>query len=174
MKKPVRKPNTLTDEAKIITLICLLLENLGSLTEEELFETVTVGDTVAPFALSDALSTIEKKGLAEKSERYTITEIGRGWLNEFQSSLSITLKKSMLREGENVVRLGKLKKALRWGVRKEKSAYAFYVAFLNEMDGSVIMEVKIYSKTKESAEDIRDKFLKNPAKIIKNTITNFL
>jgi len=170
----MKKPAPLTDEVKIITLVCFLLENVGDLTEEQLYETATFEDAVSQFALSDALTTVEKKELVIKTDVYKITEKGRAWLSEFHTCLTWTLKKTMLREGEKTARFGRLKKALKWDIKKEKEKYAFRVSFINEMDGSVIMEVKIFAKTKESAEEIREKFLKNPAKIIKNIVDNFI
>jgi len=164
----------MTGEVKIITLVCFLLENLGGLSEETLLEITTANNAVSQFALSDALTVMEKKRLvAVNKDQYAITEAGRNFLNEFQSSPGVTQRKAMLREGERVLRLNKLKKALRWEIIEEDDAYAFHVTFLNEMDGSVIMEVKIRSKTREGAEEIRGNFLQNPAKIIKDTITNF-
>jgi len=170
----MKKITPLTDEVKLITLICFLLENLENLTEEQIFEIATANDAVSQFALSDALTTVEKKELASKTDGYCLTNAGKIWLREFEPSLTLTLKKAMLREGEKVVRLGRLKKALKWDIKKEKDKYAFWVSFLNEMDGSVIMEVKIYAKTRETAVEIRENFLKNPAKIIKNTVNNFI
>jgi len=164
----------MTGEVKIITLICFLLEKLGALTEETLLEIVTANNAVSQFALSDALTIMERKRLvAVNGGEYALTEAGKSFLAEFASSPGVTQRKAMLREGERAVRLNKLKKALRWEIVNEEDSFAFRVTFLNEMDGSVIMEIKIRSKTREGAKEIRDNFLKNPAKIIKDTLTNF-
>ncbi|MDR0196622.1 MAG: DUF4364 family protein [Oscillospiraceae bacterium] len=166
---------TITDEVKIITLVCLILEKLGGLTEAQLLEIVTVDETIAQFGLIDALTVMEKKKLANVTgDLFEITDAGRGWLKEFAKTPAVTLRNKMLREGERVVRFAKLKKAVKWDITREKSGWAFYVCFLNEMDGSAVMEIKIHSNTNKGAAEIQEKFLKDPPKIIRNTLSNFL
>ncbi|MDR0222267.1 MAG: DUF4364 family protein [Oscillospiraceae bacterium] len=166
---------TVTDEVKILTLVCLLLEKTGGLTEGQLLEIVTLDETVTQFGLIGALSVAEEKKLAESIKGlFVITEAGRNWLDEFEGALAVTIRGKMLREGEKVARLAKLKKAVKWDIIRENNGWAFYACFLNEMDGTAVMEIKIHSKTKKHALEIQEKFLNNPSKIIKNTLSNFL
>jgi hypothetical protein len=172
---PKLPPIRLTDEPKVITLICYLLEYLGGLTEEQLLETVTVDDIVSQFKLNDALSTMEKKDLASFNGKvYCITQNGKDWLREFENSLAITLRRKMLAEGKDVVRLSSLKKAIKWSITETNNGWIFRALFLNEMDGNPIMEIKLYSKTQEGALRIQDKFLQDPSKALSDSISNFI
>jgi hypothetical protein len=166
---------TITDEAKIITLVCYLLENIGSLTEEQLIETVTVDEIVPQFKLTDALTTIEKKGLATLSDKvYKITKSGQAWLSEFENTLAVTLRNKLLSEGKEVVRLFDIRKTVRWGVSKNDSSWVFHACLLNEIDGTPVMEIKIYSKTEAGVVRAQEKFLKDPAKALGDSINNFI
>jgi hypothetical protein len=181
MKIPELPKIVITDDAKIITLVCYLLEYLGSLTEEQLLEIVTLDDVVAQFKLNDALATIEKKKLAALTDNvYKIAEAGKSWLSEFENSLAITLRRKMLAVGKNVVRLSALKKAVKWNISQSENTktgatlWRFYACFLNEMDGTPVMEIKIYSKTKDGAVKAQEKFLQDPAKALSDSIANFI
>ncbi|MCL2037138.1 MAG: DUF4364 family protein [Oscillospiraceae bacterium] len=184
MKIPELPKIVIEDEAKIITLVCYLLEYLGVLNESQLLEIVTVDEVVPQFKLNDALATIEKKELAERKESgenaFSITETGRAWLTQFENSLAVTLRRKMLGVGKEVVRLSALKKAVKWNVSQTKnaatgvSAWRFYACFLNEMDGTPVMEIKLYSKTKDGVLKAQEKFLKDPAKTLSETIGNFI
>jgi hypothetical protein len=167
------------DETKVITLLCYLLEYLGGLTESQLLEIVTVDELVPQFRLSDALAVIEKKELAIISDRvYKLTETGKSWVSTFENSLAITLRRKVLQEGKNVVRLAELRKSVKWQVievkRDSGNVWAFHACFLNESDGSPLMEIKLYSKTKEGAVSAEEKFLTDPAKALGDSIGNFI
>ena len=190
MKIPKLPKLVIEDEVKIITLVCYLLKNLDSsdnpLTEEQLLEIVTTDGVVPTLKLNDALTVIEKKGLAKLAtalntvtvptapKGYQITEIGSSWVKEFEGLLPSTLRNKMLREGKNIVRMSSLKKALRWGISESKGDWIFKATFLNEFDGSPIMEISIHSKTKEMALKAQEKLLENPAEVLKTTISNFI
>ena len=182
MKKIPELPKMVVeDEARVITLVCYLLEYLGGLSEGLLLEIVTVEGIVPPFALTGALTVIENKELAILSPEtgfYKITDVGREWLGEFETSLAITLRRKMLREGKDVLRLSALKKAVHWGVTETSGGdYVFSAVFLHEtgeMDGKPIMEIKLYSKTREGAVKAQEKFLQDPAKALTDTIGNLI
>jgi DNA-binding PadR family transcriptional regulator len=175
MKIPELPKITVTDNAKVITLVCYLLEYLGGLTEAQLLEIVTIDEIVSQFNLNDALSAIEKKELAAVVDGiYSINETGRQWLREFENSLAVTLRRKMLTVGKDVVRLSALKKAVKWNVSQTDKGWVFCVRFFNEMDGSSVMQVKLFSKTKEGALKAQEKFLKDPAKALSETIVNFI
>ncbi|MCL2634308.1 MAG: DUF4364 family protein [Oscillospiraceae bacterium] len=166
---------TVTDEVKVLTLVCLLLEKSGGLTEPQLLEIVTVDDTISQFALNDALAVIENKKLAEVNNGlFTITNNGLDWLSEFEGSVAPSIRRRMVKEAQEVVRLDKLRKAVKWSVVKDSSGWVFCACFLNEINNTPVMEIKIHSKTKKAALEIQEKFLKDPAKIIKNTLSNFM
>jgi DNA-binding PadR family transcriptional regulator len=165
------------DEVKVITLVCYLLEYLGALTETQLTEIVTLDNIVSPFKLTDALTTIEKREIAvlhETKKNYTLTEAGKIWLREFENSLAITLRRKMLAEGKNVVRMSALKKSVKWGVAESKGVWVFTASFLNEIDGNPIMEVRLFSRSEESALALQEKFLRNPTKALGDSIANFI
>jgi hypothetical protein len=172
---PKLPPIKLTDDAKVITLVCYLLEYLGSLTEAQLLEIVTIDGIVAQFKLTDALTVMENKGLtAFDGKAYTIIEAGKAWLSEFENTLAITLRRRMLQEGKDVVRLSSLSKAVKWSITHTDNGWIFRALFLNEMDGKPVMEIKLYSKTKEGAVLAQEKFLQNPAKALSDSIANFI
>jgi hypothetical protein len=85
----------------------------------------------------------------------------------------------VLQDGKTVVRLAELKKSVRWRiVETDKSGgdkrWIFGACFLNEFDGLPLMEIKFYSKTHEGALNAQEKFLKNPAKTLSDSISNFV
>lgn len=175
MKLPKLPKIVVEDETKVITLICCLLENLGELTEPLLLEIITLHDTVSQFKLYDALTIIENKHLASITPKgYAITADGRTWLSQFENSLPVSLRRKLIEAGKETVRLFKLKKAVKWSILREDEDWVFYACFLNEMNGSRIMEVKIYAKTEEDAFKAQENFLSNPAMILSNTIGYFI
>ena len=169
------KLQKITDEAKIITLICYLLSNLGELTESMLLEIATVDDLVPQFKLSDSLAIAETKGLASVADKkYSITQSGKEWLSQFESSIAPTLRGKILRVGKEVVRLESLKKAIKWNISREQNNWIFYACFVNEIDGSKVMELRLFSKTEEGAVKAQEKFLQDPAKVFSESIGNLI
>ncbi|MCL1823388.1 MAG: DUF4364 family protein [Oscillospiraceae bacterium] len=169
------------DESKVITLLCYLLEYLGGLTESQLLEILTTGGLVEPFKLNDALAIIETRELATlKGDSYSINEAGRTWLRGYENSLAITLRRMVLQNGKDVVRLSELRKSVKWRVAEVMSksgvsgGWVFHACFLNEKDGSPIMEIKLYDKTREGAQNAQEKFLKNPAKALTDSMGNLI
>jgi hypothetical protein len=170
------------DENKIITLLCYLLEYLGGLTETQLLEIVTTDELVSQFKLNDALAVVETRGLTtihSKEGVYKLSESGKTWLAEFENTLAITLRRKVLQEGKDVLRLAELRKAVNWKVVEVKkngtdSVWAFCACFLNESDKSPLMEIKLYSKTREGALSAEEKFLRDPAKALGDSIKNLM
>jgi hypothetical protein len=171
---------SIEDEAKVITLLCYLLEYLGGLTEAQMFEIATMDELVPQFKLNDALSKIEDKELATVTDGvYKISEFGKSWLSEFENTLAVTLRRMVLQEGKNVIRLHELRKAVKWRVMEVdrdgcERVWAFYACFLNESDGSPLMEIKLYSKSKDDALTAQEKFLKDPSKALVDSIGNLI
>jgi len=175
MKTPKLPKIVIEDELKIITLVCYLLENLGSLTESQLLETVTVEDIVPQFKLGDALTTMEKKQfMTVTGNAYRLEEAGKNWLSQFENSIAVTLRKKMLNEGKKVMLVSDLKKTAKWGVSKTDKGWCFHAHLLNEFDGTPVMEINLYSKTEQGVLEMQEKFLKNPAKVLSSSISNFL
>ena len=178
MRIPEIPKISLKDEPKVITLVCFLIKNLTEVTESNLLEIVTSDDVVTQFRLSDALSVIEKKKLAvldKVKKTYTLTKAGEDWLHEFENTLPVTFRKRLIRQGRETLRLSELKKAAKWRISRNKDdVWTFYVCFMNETDGSPVMEIKIHSKTRDGAERIQAKFLENPAKVLKDSISGFI
>jgi hypothetical protein len=170
---------SIEDDNKVLTMLCYLLEYLGGLTESQLLEIVTADELVAPFKVNDALDIIEKRELATLSDGvYKISEPGKTWLQGYENSLAITLRRKVLQEGKNVLRLAELRKAVTWKVTElaregkhgEEVVWAFHARFLNEADGTPLMEIKLYSKTKDGALNAQENFLKDPAKTLSDSI----
>ncbi|MCL2071754.1 MAG: DUF4364 family protein [Oscillospiraceae bacterium] len=175
MKIPALPKIVFKDEPKIITIVCFLLENIGTLKESELLEIVTVDGMVPQFKLSDTLTIIENKELALLTPKgYTITEKGKEWLSQFENTLAATLRRKLLSIGKEVARLANLRKTARWQVSQTEGEWVFYACFLNEVDGSRFIEIKFYSKTEKGALKAQEKFLKDPAKAFSETISNFI
>ncbi|MCL1904338.1 MAG: DUF4364 family protein [Oscillospiraceae bacterium] len=182
MKRPQKSEAVITDEAKIITLICFLLKNFSGLNESLLLEIVTVDELVSQFSLSDALTVIENKGLAHlsaksasKEKAYVIKPAGEEWLSQFEGTLSAEVRRRLIKTGRQAIKLSDLKKTAKWGVVQENGqAWVFFVNFLNEIDGTCIMEIRIHSKSRDGAIIAQEKFLKNPVDILSNTIGNFI
>jgi hypothetical protein len=168
------------DDVKVITLLCYLFEYLGGLSESQLLEIVTTDGLITQFKLSDALATIEQKNLASlENGVYSINESGKQWLRDLENTLTITLRRKVLQDGKNVVHLAEFKKSVRWRVAEinkpdSDKVWVFQACFLNELDGSPLMEIKFYSKTQEGAMNAQEKFLKNPAKTLSDSIANFM
>ncbi|MCL1881028.1 MAG: DUF4364 family protein [Oscillospiraceae bacterium] len=178
---PKTKLTPIEDTPKIITLVCYLLEYLGALTDEQLIEIATVDGIVSQILLGDALNTMEKKGLVTVNQNgaYSLDEEGKVWHREFENSLNIALRRKVLQEGKNVVRLHELRRAVKWRIVEVPrdnlpSMWAFQACFINEPDGSPFMDIKLYSKSKDGALNAQEKFLRDPGKTLNDTIANFM
>lgn len=170
-----KKSKIIDDEVNVIILVCFLLKRLGELTETLLLETVTVDGLVSQFKLNDALTVIENKHFAVPTKKgYRITNEGEDFLSKFEKSIDPDLRDKLIAAGNNAVRVNELKKTARWSISKERDNWVFYACFLNEMDSSKVIEIKLYSKTKEDAETAQNKFLQQPAKVFSECISNFI
>jgi len=161
---------------KIITLVCYLLEYLGALTESQLFEIIMVDDLVPQIMLTDALSIIEERALADlnESRAYSINDSGKTWLKGYENSLLITHRRKILQDGKDLLRLEELRKYATWSIEQVGNQWAFEAQLLNEFDDSAAMKITQYYLTEEDAELARKRFLKDPAKAIAERVGELL
>jgi DNA-binding PadR family transcriptional regulator len=168
----------LTDSFKITVLICYLLNELGALTEYQITKILTLDEAVNHFDLTEAFGILENKNLAAFVERrgerfYEINDNGRTVAAEV-GSVPLSLREKSILEGKKILTEIELKKTVSWSVEKREKGYNFNIRFLNELGGPDIMEINLYSPSKEGALDIQRRFLDRPLDIVRKIMTMFI
>ena len=90
---------------------------------------------------------------------------------EGPNALLVTLRRKVLQDGKDLLRVAELRKYAKWTVANENDKWTFAATFLNEFGDCPSLDIKLYFPCEEDAELAQSRFLKEPAKMLADAIS---
>lgn len=172
---------TIDDPLTIQIYICFLLDQLGDLTDEQLSDIVSEHEAVNSFDFLEALSiAVEKKMIEKKEEQnkiiYSVMPNGKLMSKEFHNRIPMSVREKSIDYGKYVLQMAELERSVICRIKRTDFDGPCYltVKFINEIDGSELMNLKIYAPNFEQAKKMRERFYEKPSDIVTKIMNMFI
>ncbi len=176
-------PIKITDSFDICVYFCFMLKQFGDITDNFISEIVISLESVNYFELMSEIGKMEKKQLisvtrdkAKGEMVYSLLEAGDVLATEFLNHIPLSIQEKTIETGKSVLERIEREKSIRCYVNYDykRKRYDLCVKFLNEMNGEIIMDLKIYAPDEEKAKEMKERFLSRPSRTITRTMNMFL
>lgn len=167
----------------ICVYFCFMLKEFGEITDNFISEIVISLGTVNYFELMSEVGKMEKKQLIavrhdkEKNEQvYSLLPNGETLANEFLMHIPLSIREKTIEAGKSVLERIEREKSIRCYVNYDykRKRYDLHVKFLNELNGETILDIRVYAPDKKKADEMKDRFLSRPSRVITRTMNMFL
>ncbi|MBO5266793.1 MAG: DUF4364 family protein [Ruminiclostridium sp.] len=171
------------DSFDICVYFCFMLKEFGDITDSFISEIVISLESVNYFELMSEVGKMEKKQLIsikndkEKGEQvYSLLPNGETLANEFLMHIPLSIREKTIEAGKDVLERIEREKSIRCYINYDykRKRYDLCVKFLNELNGEVILDIKLYAPTEEKAKEMKERFLSRPSRVITRTMNMFL
>ena len=163
------RPGGLQSRSEIRILICFLLDHVGrSVSEETLAGVLQDSGFANYFEIKDAIQDLTDNGnlvpiSVDGSQHITLTEQGRRAINFVEEDLPKTVRENAVRTLLRV--LTKERNARDNQVRILEDGDGFTVSFTMADQDTKLMELSVYTTTREEAETLKNNFTEDPARV---------
>ena len=168
-------PGMLTNITDVKIIICYLLKTIGEpMDKEKIIEMIFANDIASYFDVRSAvIELVESGNITEDGEGYlSITESGVDVAEELESTLPLTTRSKIIREGVKINNLAKRAKGNKANVEVTPEGIFVKCALL---DGeNEIMTFKMLVADELQAQTVKEQFLNNPALVYQKFINSLL
>lgn len=171
-------------ELDLCVYFCYLLDNFGELGDSVISEIVLTLECANYFELMTQVGVMETKKLIatrndkEKGERfYKLLPEGKTLSEQFSNThIPLSIRENTLKTGEEVIKRLEREKSIRCYINYDyiRKRYDLNVKFLNEINGDIILDVKLYAPNEAKAKEMKERFIDNSGKIIPKIMNMFL
>ena len=173
---------TIENETDICVYFCFMLSELGELCDSTINEIILSVDSVNYFELISSIGFMEEKSLitikkGENNENiYSLTPDGEKLAKAFYMHIPLSVREKTVKTGKDIIERLEREKAIRCFIDYDnaKKRYDLIVRFINEINGEPILEMKLFAPDEKTAQEMKERFLKDPPHIIKRTMNMFL
>ncbi len=177
-------PIKVNEDFDLCVYFCYILDCFGDLGDSVISEIVLSLESANYFELMTQVGVMEEKKLItvrndkEKGERfYSITEEGKTLSEQFsETRIPLTIREKTVATGKEVIERLKREKSVRCYINYDyiRGRYDLNVKFLNEINGEIILDIKLYAPSEEKAIEMKERFLGNSPAVIKHIMNMFL
>ncbi len=176
-------PKIFIDDTFVIQIyICYLIEQLGELTDEQIRDIASEYEYVNPLQLTEALSISLEKQLIDSKEKnkkqtvYSLLSNGKVLSKEFYQRIPLSIREKSVEYGKYVLKMADLERSIICRIQRGNFNGPCYltVKFINEVDGSDLMDLKIYAPDFEQAKQMRERFYEKPSDIVTKIMSMFI
>lgn len=168
-------PGMLTNITDVKIIICYLLKTVGEpMDKEKIIEMVFANDIASYFDVRSAIiELVESGNITENEDGYvSITESGIDVAEELESTLPLTTRSKIIREGVKINNLAKRAKGNK--AQTEVTPNGIFVK-CELLDGdNEIMTFKMLVADEMQAQTVKEQFMKNPAALYQKFVTALL
>lgn len=169
------------DKLTVQIYICYLLEQLGDLTDEQLSDIIAEVESVNSFDYLEALSIACEKELMSSrmdSDRKILSLLPRGktMAAEFFHRVPLSLREKSLEYGKHILELAELERSIVCRIERGGCNEPCYltVKFLNEINGSELLSLRIFAPDYEQAKAMRGRFYEKPSDTVTKIMNMFI
>ena len=170
------------DKLTIQIYLCFLLEQLGSLTDEQLSDIITEIEAVNFFEYLEALSIAKEKSLIlsteEKKGKFVLSLLPQGetMAREFFHRVPLSVREKSIEYGKYMLEMADLERSIICRIERTDYNGPCYltVRFPNEINGGELMNLKIYAPDFEQAKQMRERFYEKPSEIVTKIMNTFI
>lgn len=165
------RPGSVTTQEEILILICYIMrEAKQPVTFDQLNEVLQRQELVNYFEFANACERLEKLGHVQRasSEHFTLTETGIQLADTFQRMLPAAVRERAARALDDVLTL--LRRQQENKVRMEKVGDGYQITLTITDIGSDLMSLQLFMPTQKECEQVRRRFLNDPALLYKGTL----
>lgn len=169
------------DKLTIQIYICFLLEQLGDLIDEQMSDIITEVDSVNFFEYLEALSIAKEKKLLESSVDkdktvFSLLPQGRTMAREFFHRVPLSVREKSLEYGKHLLELAELERSIICRIERGGCNEPCYLTlkFLNEINGSELMSLRIFAPDYEQAKEMRERFYEKPSDTVTKIMNMFI
>lgn len=171
------------DDYDLCIFFCFLLDSFGDLGECVISEIVLASESMNYFDLISRIGfMIDKKLISErhdkeKSEKiYSLLTEGKTIARELAYKIPLSIREKTLEIGKETISRIEREKATRCYINYDylRNRYDLVVKFLNEMNGEIILEIRLYAPDEAKAKEMKERFLSRPSLTITRTMNLFL
>lgn len=177
-------PIKVNEDFDLCVYFCYILDCFGELGDSVISEIVLSLESANYFELMTQVGVMEGKKLItvrndkEKGERfYSLTEEGKTLSEQFsETRIPLTIREKTVAMGKEVIERLKREKSIRCYINYDyvRGRYDLNVKFLNEINGEIILDIKLYAPSEEKAIEMKERFLGNSPAVIKHIMNMFL
>lgn len=175
-------PKIIIDDVLTVQIyICFLLEQLGNLNDEQLSDIITEVEAVNFFLYLEALSIAKEKSLvaAKADNDKTILSLlpqGATLAKEFTQYVPLSVRERSLEYGKHLLELAELERSIVCRIERGGFNEPCYltVRFLNEINGSELMNLRIFAPDYEQAKKMRERFYEKPSDTVTKIMNMFI
>ena len=177
-------PIKVNEDFDLCVYFCYILDCFGELGDSVISEIVLSLESANYFELMTQVGVMEGKKLItvrndkEKGERfYSLTEEGKTLSEQFsETRIPLTIREKTVATGKEVIERLKREKSIRCYINYDyiRGRYDLNVKFLNEINGEIILDIKLYAPSEEKAIEMKERFLGNSPAVIKHIMNMFL
>ena len=168
-------PGMLTNITDVKIIICYLLKTIGEpMDKEKIIEMVFANDIASYFDVRSAVMELVENGniTEDKDGNISITESGKDAAEMLESTLPLTTRSKIIREGVKLNNLSKKSKGNKANVEVNPSGIFVKCELLDGEEE--IMTFKMLVADEMQAQMIKEKFLENPAQVYQKFILSLL
>lgn len=167
----------------ICVYFCFMLKEFGDITDNFLSEIVISLESVNYFELMSEVGKMEKKQLIsvkndkEKGEHvYSLLPDGKTLADEFYNHIPLSIREKTIEMGNDVLKRIEREKSIKCYVNYDykRKRYDLCVKFLNEVNGDIILDMKVFSPDEEKAKEMKERFLSRSSRVITRIMNMFL
>ncbi|MGN0578362.1 MAG: DUF4364 family protein [Ruminiclostridium sp.] len=171
------------DDVDMCVYFCFMLDSFGELGDCVISEIVLSLESVNYFELMSQVGVMQEKKLItvrndkKKGERvYSLLPEGKTLAEELKSRIPLSIREKTLETGKEVIERIEREKSVRCYIDYDytRDRYDLNVKFLNELNGDIILNIKLYAPDEEKAKEMKERFLSKPSLIITRTMNMFL
>ena len=172
------EPGGLRNKNEIKLLICYLLKTIDAPITRERIGDVIQDQSIANYfetmdAVSDLLSngSIDSDFVGEK-EYLKITDIGRSACEVVEKDLPKTVREKAVKSALRFMTLEK--NAKENDVRIEPTSDGYNISFSMKDNGTVLMELTMYVADRAQAEQLKNNFIEDPARVYSTILASLM
>ena len=167
----------------ICVYFCFMLKEFGDISDSIISEIVLSLESVNYFELMTEVGKMEKKQLIsvrndkDKGENvYSLLPDGETLAKEFLMHIPLSIREKTIELGNDVLKRIEREKSIKCFVNYDykRKRYDLVVQFLNEVNGDIILETKVFAPDEEKAKEMKERFLSRPSRVITRTMNMFL
>ncbi len=167
----------------ICVYFCFMLKEFGDISDSIISEIVLSLESVNYFELMTEVGKMEKKKLIsvrndkDKGENiYSLLPDGETLAKEFLMHIPLSIREKTIELGNDVLKRIEREKSIKCFVNYDykRKRYDLVVQFLNEVNGDIILETKVFAPDEEKAKEMKERFLSRPSRVITRTMNMFL
>lgn len=169
------------DKLTIQIYICYLLEQLGDLTDEQLSDIIAEVESVNLFEYLEALSIAgEKELLTSRADKdktlLSLLPQGKTMAREFSHRVPLSVREKSLEYGKHLLELAELERSIVCRIERGGCNEPCYltVKFLNEINGSELLSLRIFAPDYEQAKEMRERFYEKPSDTVTKIMNMFI